>query len=363
MPQTRNLLVWLDGLPTIETVAYLLSALQARKHVAVKLFLPAGKFLADGPVMRKLSRLGLAPVPVSRLRSKFLFQRDLAAGDAVLVITDPALDRSSRAFRSSAIRRSGKPVIFVQHGAYQSGVNAPTGSGQSTGVEYEAGRLLLWQCTQLEERFLSRNSLLKVRVTGFIKKPFLPFLPQSDELRDWVARYRSRVLFCQSFRWAGARFGADTVAEWYAMLDGFLTANPDIGVVVRPHRGKVHRSHSGNDTELLKRHPNLLVSMSNEGPLKDAAIHDCVQLCHSVVCPESTVVLDSVYLDRPVMIMDEMSALFPELPRFDGPETLAAFARDPEFAREASQKVLDRFGRIDDNLSRACDYIEEFIGG
>lgn len=137
-----RLLTWLDGLPTIEAVAPLLARIQARDRIDVRIFLPAGKFPRESAVARQLDRLGLTHVAVSRLRSKLLFQRDLNSGDAVLVLNDPAFDDSSRRFRSYMLRRSGKPVVFLQHGAFQRGVNAPLNAATPAPLNYHSDRLL-----------------------------------------------------------------------------------------------------------------------------------------------------------------------------------------------------------------------------
>jgi len=358
-PRRPVLLSWLDGLPTIEAVAHLLARLQARGRLEVRLLLPAGKFPADSPTRQTLCALGLEPVPISRLRSKFLYGRDLRAADAVLALTDPALDRSSRRLRAGSIMRAGKPVVFVQHGAYAAGVNAPLG-GEGR-LDYYAQRLLLWQNTPAEAAILSEATLRNVRVTGFLKQPFLPFAPVHPAVAAWQARHPHRVLLCQSFRWRTPRYTADHIADWYRQLDAFLARHRDIGVLLRPHRGKANRRHSAHDEALRDRHPNLLVSLDDGGPLHGAAIHDCIALCDTVVCPESTVVLDALYLDRPVLVSDIQSLIFPELPRVESMDDIARLIREPDLARRAGDAVRARYGTLADNLERACDHIEAVV--
>ena len=361
MSAPPRLLTWLDGLPTIETVAPLLARIQARGRVDVRIFLPAGKFRPESAVARQLDALGLTYVAVSRLRSKLLFHSDLRSGEGVLVLDDPALDRSSRRFRSRMIRKSGLPVIFLQHGAFQGGVNSPLDAMTTAPLDFRADSLLLWHCGAAEAETLSADSLNKVQLCGFIKKQFLPLLDINPALQRWKDSHAHRVLLCQSFRWSGDRYDQIAIKNWYDMLDAFLARNQDVGVLLRPHRGKAHRKHQSLDIELMERHDNLLVSQDREGLLQNASINDCIALCQSVICPESTVALDALYMQRNVMIWDQQKLIFPELPRINSTDDIAAFARAPDVAQRASDEVRARYGDIDENLDRAACHVETIL--
>lgn len=361
MSPLPRLLTWLDGLPTIEAVAPLLARIQARGVIEVRIFLPAGKFPSESAVAQELDSLGLTYVAVSRVRSKLLFQKDLSSGQAVLVTEDPALDRSSRRLRSQMVRKSGKPVIFLQHGAFQCGVNAPVQSSAEAPLNYHSDLLLLWHCAAPEAAILSTESLRRAQVCGFIKKQFLPSIDLNPALQDWTTRHAHRVLLCQSFRWRGGRYDQKAIDDWYEMLDAFLAQHRDIGVLLRPHRGKAHRRHRSLDAALMARHQNLLVSRDQEGPLRGASIHDCLALCQSVVCPESTVVLDALYMERHVMIWDTQKLIFAELPRVKNINDIAPFARDPATVKLACDTVRARYGEINGNLNCAAHNIESLI--
>lgn len=361
MSTRPRLVTWLDGRPCIESVAPLLARIQERGILDLGVFIPAGKFPPENEILQQLATAGVNNAPVSRLRSKIFFHGDLKSADAVITINDPALDRSSRRFRSYSIKRSGKPVIFLQHGAYQTGVNAPLPSGPAAPIDFHADLLLLWQCAAPEAAILSESTRSRVKKCGFVKKRFLPLMKPEPEVQAWTRRYAHRVLLCQSLRWRGDRYEETAAKDWYDMLDAFLARNRDIGVLLRPHRGKAHRIHRSFDAALMARYDNLLISQENEGPLRGASIHDCVSLCQSVVCPESTVVLDALYMDRNVMIWDRQKLIFVDLPRVESIDDIAAFARDPTRASPACEEVRACYGDVEHNLDLASRHIEALM--
>ena len=111
----------------------------------------------------------------------------------------------------------------------------------------------------------------------------------------------------------------------------------------------------------MARHQNLLVSQEENGPLRESSIHDCIALCELVISPESTVVLDALYMDCNVVIWDTQKLIFAELPHIDRMSDVIPFVRNPAASKLACDAVRSRYGDINYNLTRAAGYIESLI--
>jgi hypothetical protein len=103
---------------------------------------------------------------------------------------------------------------------------------------------------------------------------------------------------------------------------------------------------------------NLLFSHYYSGPLAKGTIHDALDLCHAMVSPTSTTVLDCVYRGKPAAVFAENLGVFPELPQIDGIETLEKFLEQIDAPGPEQAALRRRFGNLDANLDRASEAIE-----
>lgn len=358
-PRTKpTLLAWLDGMPEVENLYPLLNLLHARGHIHVTALI-SRRVMGHEPRLRECFTGGLKPVPATTWRMKRFTARDMGRATAVIGLSDPAHDRSAKVKRSARVLAANMPSIFLQHGALQMGVNVPWPN--TPPMDYAAKRLLLWAPGQGEAATLTGKTLSRAITTGFTKAPILPPRRIAPDLAKWVAAHPRRLLICHSFRWSGDRYGAGDIRNFYDMLEGFLKNHPQTGVILRPHRGKTRREHSDLDTNLVSKHPNLLISREKSGVLKRASILDTLALTDAMITPESTTVLDAIYAEKPVALTDANPRLFTGLPRILDAASLADFAQNPNIAAPACTAIRARYGDVQTNLITAAKAVESAI--
>ncbi|TCO71628.1 hypothetical protein [Rhodovulum euryhalinum] len=358
-PNTPVLLAYLNGMPDVESTYPVLARLHARGRVRVRALVYSKVLRKEPRLAEAFAKNGFTPEPASKLRMKFFFQQDIIEADAILTIADASWDTTSRRRRSNFIRSMKKRSYFIQHGAYQLGINGSRPN--NIPMEFYSQHLLFWEPIGKNHIGVSDRFSDRVSVVGFTKQNILPPRSWGAEVTDWVARHPRRLLVCQSFRWGNGRYSADHIDHFYALMDAALTRHPDLGIVIRSHRGKVRRNHRAHDRALRARHPNVLFSHYYSGPLAKATIHDALDLCHAMVSPTSTTVLDCVYRGKPAAVFAENLDIFPDLPQIDGIEALEAFLSQIDNPGPEQAALRDRFGAFDDNLDRAAAAIERTL--
>ena len=202
---------------------------------------------------------------------------------------------------------------------------------------------------------LSKN---KSSIVGFVKKRLLGPLQYDNEVKVWLKRHRQRLLICHSFRWGRERFVESDIYNFYNMIEELVKRNPDLGIIIRSHRGKVRRSHRRIDNELEKKYPNILFSRHYHGPLAGATIHDVIDLCDAMISPTSTTVLDCIYQKKPAAIFNEGLSIFTELPVIDGIDDIESFLETVKSKSYNFEKIYSRFGDMEENLNKAAEIIE-----
>lgn len=349
------LLAYLNGMPDVESTYPVLARLHARGKVRVRAFVYSKLLRKETRLRAAFEAQGFLPQAASKIRMKLLYQRDIRAADAVLTIADPLWDTTTRKQRGGYMRKIGQTSIFLQHGAYQLGVNGPLTEGP---MPYYSQKLLFWEPLAENRALFAADVPERVEVVGFTKQNILPPPRWSAEVEAWRARYPRRVLVCQSFRWGNGRYSDEDIAQFYDLIDTVIARNPDLGIVIRSHRGKVRANHRAQDKALQARHPNVLFSHYYSGPLAKATIHDALDLCHAMVSPTSTTVLDCIYSGKPAAVFAENIAVFADLPQIDGPEAFEAFLRQIDSPGPEQAAILTRFGAFERNLDRAAEAIE-----
>jgi len=338
----------------------LLARLHQRSRVEVRVLAKPSHVRRNSRFALTFEQLGLVPKSAGFLRMRFFYKFDIGGCDAFLTMADPLHDESSRGRRSEYLAKIGKPTVFMQHGALQVNVNYPN-SGQR--LDYHSILVLLWQKGLFEEKVLSDSVLHRSRQVGFTKTRVQSPLPLAREVQEWRQCHSHSLLICHSFRWGGGRHGANELARFHESLDVLLSSRRELGVLLRPHRGRGRGEPANLATILEQRHPNLIVSREREGPLKGASIHDCIELCDGVVAPASTVVLDAAYAGKPVALFEDPHRFFPELPTLQSVDELSAFASDPMAHLAAAEAVRRRYGDVHDNIEAAAEAVEDALVG
>lgn len=353
------LLAYLNGLPDVEALYPVLARLHQRNLVEVRA-LAAPKLLRNEPRLKEaFARHGLAPTSASKFRMKLNYRRDIRAADAVLSIADPRWDTAARRHRSAYIAKRGQTNIFLQHGAYQMGVNVPW---TAAAMPYYSQKLLFWEGLGKDSALFEPETAARIETVGFTKQNLLAPFSQSVALKEWVARYPKRLLVCQSFRWGKGRYSSDHIDHFYAMMDDALSRHPDLGIIIRSHRGKVRKNHRAHDQALAAKHPNVLFSHFYNGPLAKASIHDAIELCDAMISPTSTTVLDCIYAGKRAAVFDEDLPLFAGLQQISDIASLEVFLNSIAAPDPSHAFVKARYGEIDHNLTRAAEAIERQMG-
>ncbi|WP_156477461.1 hypothetical protein [Falsihalocynthiibacter arcticus] len=289
---------------------------------------------------------------------KVFYKKDIDAADAVLTIADPNWDPTNRKQRGTHIRNTSQQCIFLQHGAYQMGVNGPLPISPMT---FYSQCLLLWEPLGNNRDLFAPESAGRVRAVGFTKKNVLPINTWGPDVSDWVLKHPTRLLVCQSFRWGGGRYSSDQIANFYNLMDEMLTKHPKVGIIIRSHRGKVRKNHRGHDEALAKKHPNVMFSHYYSGPLAKASIHDVIDLCDAMISPTSTTVLDCIYSGKPAAVFAEDVDVFANLQQISNAETFEKFIGSLADYDPVYDTIRTRFGALDHNLDRAAKVIEDHL--
>ncbi len=355
---TPTIIAYIDSEPEIEALLPLLQVLQSRGRIQTRALCTRRQLRSASTFRALLLSSGVPIEGHTQLRLKRFFKRDIARADAALVLSDPHYDRSKRWRRTRFMSQIGLPTVFLQHGAIQQGVNFPM---EGLNSDLHSALILLWQCGEQELGVLPPASHGRLRQIGFTKRAIWCSAGRPPLVRKWITEHNSRLLVCQSLKWAGSRYGDSDRKSFYELLGGFLSSNPSIGVLLRPHRGKTHPSLIDIENDLESRHSNLLISRSRSGALKRWSIYDCIDACTCVATPASTAVLDAAYSGKPVALFDDPTSAFPELLEVHSVDDLALFARQPEAHVSSTNKVRARFGDLEENLRHAAQVVEDLL--
>lgn len=358
MDKKPQLLAYLNGMPDIESTYPVLARLHTRGKIDVRAIIYSRQLRKEPRLPEAFRFFGFTPETGSKLSMKLLFQRAIRKCDAVMSIADPFWDSTTRKQRGTYMRKIGKPSIWLQHGAYQLGVNGPL---TDKPMAYYSEKLLFWEPLSDNRALFTADVPEKIDVVGFTKQNILPPRTWGPEVAAWQARYPRRLLVCQSFRWGNGRYSKDNIQQFYDLIEQTLDRNPDLGIIIRSHRGKTRKNHSAHDERLAKKYPNILFSKYYSGPLAKASIHDALDLCHAMVSPTSTTVLDCVYSGKPAALFDEGLAIFPHLPQIANVQDIEIFLAQIDQPGPEQGQLIERFGRFDDNLDRAATVIEDFM--
>jgi len=352
-----TLLCYLNGMPDVESQYPVLAAINRRGKINLEIIVYKKLMRKEPRLQAAFEDFGCIPKLGSKLEMKLAFFRAINRCDAILTIADPNRDTTTRSQRSWYAKLIEKPTIFLQHGAYQVGVNA---GYEATPLSYYSQKLLLWEQLDPLQTVIAVNSYNRAEAVGFTKKSVLPIKAWSEDFLEWRAGYARCLLVCQSFRWGGGRFEKSDVDNFYNLVSDLANRNPDLGIIIRSHRGKVRKNHKQHDKELERRHSNVIFSRQYSGPMKGASIQDALSLCDAMISPSSTTVLDCIYSGKPAAVFDEGLSIFSELNQINTVSDIEAFLEDPN-QNLLMDRLVNRFGQLEENLERAAEVIEQFM--
>ena len=85
--------------------------------------------------------------------------------------------------------------------------------------------------------------------TGIIKR--FHITPEASKYADILAAFRKTILFTHEFRTKG-RFTSTQMLEYFQMVKTFASENPNIALIIRPHRGRAKVWHKNSMTKFNK---------------------------------------------------------------------------------------------------------------
>lgn len=353
----KTLGVFLNGVAEFETLFHILTRLQERGKVRLKIYMPPG---LPRRVPRAARAIAEADLPVIK-RPNWALKRGHAhwfkGMDAVMDLSDPDHDETAYKARTHALRDAGIPLIFVQHGGNQGFMTCL----MIRVFDYYASRILAFEPPFEKHRaFFTDSAWDAFRTVGFLKKNVYDPPAPGPALQARLEAAEQVVLVCHSFRWEG-RFAPHLVDGFYDMIAAFCARHPEKLVIIRSHRGKIRDVNRDNDRRLADI-PNVIFSYAHSGPMKGWPINQALAISDVCISHSSTVVLDAVYADVPVALLPEDDPenyhyegvpVIPDLP------ALEAFCADPDTRALAALRA--RYGDLDANIDRACDEIESFM--
>ena len=344
---------FLNGVPDVENLFPILSDLHKRDRIDLRLFVTTGLWLRDTRVRRQLKTSGVPIIlrPNRLMKARFFYSRLLKTVDHMLVIGDPKLDTSAFGKRSRYFIEAGMPSIWVQHGVTQ---HLVAYSADDPASDYHSDPLFYWEDPARHTAQLAPGVTDRILVSGFTKRPYLPIMRPSQAFADMLSSYKKRVLICHTFR--GGEHDADQVNWAYSMIRDYCRSNPDVAVIVRPHRGKTRANYNQNDKDLGAACPNVFFSLQYRGPMKGMNMLDVLQLVDCMISTASTAVLDALYQAKPAAVMASDSPQLSTLPEITDSASLANFVGGG--MTDAMHRMVAHYGPIDDNIAYVCNEIE-----
>ena len=355
--------VFLLGVPEFETLYHLLKHLKERGELELKIILPSSLCRIEPRVPKLLDE---AQLPYQILPSKvikYFYWGCFRGLNAVLGISDPFMDcRPAHKRRNRHLVSLNIPNIYFQHGVIQGDLNC--GSPLTWGVPreqidyYSTVAFLMEFPTLTQQEYFSASALARVEISGFIKKPC--FVPKSPPfVASQLLKYDTKLLICHSLR--SSWFDDKDTQSFYSMIEEFASDNPQIGVIVRPHRGKRRKRYEAHERKLEKKCSNVHFMYHHHGPLKRMSITDALSITDMIISTPSTTILDAVYMGRPVAVCLNFHAIFEGIPQITDADSIKRFVNNANYNQDGAKQLIARYGNLDENIERTCKRVEQIV--
>ena len=346
----RTLGVFLYGVPEFETLYHLLKRLNERGKLSLKIILPSSLCRVEPRVLKLLSE---AQIP-HRVRHskviKYFYRSCFREMDAVVGISDPYMDeRRAHRRRNRYLIHLKLPSIYFQHGVIQGRLN--WGNQIKKSDFYSVAVFLMEFPAKSQQHYFTNSALARIRVSGFIKKPC--FAPKSiPSVTSQLSKYDVRLLICHSLR--SSWYDATEIQTFYSTIEKFAKDNPQIGVIVRPHRGKRRNRYEALDRELKKKFSNVHFMYHHHGPLKRMSITDALSIADMMISTPSTAILDAIYMGKPAAVCLNYHTIFEDLPQITDASSIEDFVANAQKYKECTEKLITRYGNFDENIEQTC---------
>jgi hypothetical protein len=355
-----TLLSFFAHMPAFDSQFPLVERLHARGKITVRNVV-SRHLIRTEPRVEEAFRTGLVPYePISRLRLEWFSGRAISDADAVLTHSDPGSGKALRR-RDRQVRTAGLPVIMVQHGLKQVGLNYRN-NPVAKPVLLHADLILLWQSPGPEAAGIFKlKPGATSTVVGLIKASRLPVRSPSAALQAQIDRHRSVALICHNYGFEARNYSpamaAASASEWGALFD----RHPETLFILRPHRGRKTKDGKDLAEALVDGRNNVVLSDRHQGPMAYSTIEDILAVSDFVFTHPSTVILDAAMAGVPVGVIDNHHASLKTLPQVSGGRDISDLLNAPAEAIEALKAFFSEFGDVERNLDHASECIEKLM--
>ena len=354
----RKLICFIAHAPHFESCLPILAAVHNRGNVEVVPIVNKRFKKTEKNLLTSFENIGLKPNFKSRLYIELLSFIAMRDADAILTYGDPlALSNTIRP-RDRYLVSSGIPSIFIQHGLFQYGVNYDADFIQKN---WYATRILWWEEYEpIKAPFITAEVANRIRKVGFIKKNFQNPHTFSPSLMDFIHSFNRRLLICTTFDHEN-RFNKENLIKTYNMFEQFCIKNPDVLLLLRPHRGK-HKSRSKEfDEALNNKYKNVILMDRYSGEFSYCNIHDCLAISDMMIAHAGSAALDGVYSNLPTAVLFNDYESLNGLPEISSLKNLTQFCETAGSYDVLNNETRKIFGELNENIDRAAAYIEEIM--
>ena len=204
----------------------------------------------------------------------------------------------------------------------------------------------------------SAETLAKMQRSGILKK--FHITPEASKYADILAPFHKTVLFAHEFR-TRKRFSNTQMSEYFQMVKIFASENPNIALIMRPHRGRVKEWHKRFDDEMRQKFSNVFFSNQKNGLFKGALVNDLLKNSHALVSTPSTAVVDACYMNVPVAVALNDDKKYNDLPQVNDVGSLKKFVNNTDAYNDSFARIRNHYGNIESNIERTCERIESFV--
>lgn len=350
--------VFIFGVPEFETFFHILNRLNERRALDLKIYLTSGVCRIEPRVLQLMKQAHLRFHKLPNKVLKHLYWSHFHGIDAVLTLDDPRRDvRAAHRRRNNHIIQLEIPTIFLQHGVIQDEINA---SFPDDPIDFYSSALFLMEYPPENlHRHFTATALDRVKVSGFVKKRCFEPNPLSHDIARQLDKYDLRLLICHSIR--STLHASEQIPPFYSMVEKFSDAHSNIGVIVRPHRGKRRREYEAYDRKLVNKYENVHFMYHHHGSLKRMSITDAIHICDAVISTPSTALLDAIYMGTPTAVCLNIYPMFSELPQITDAASIKKFLDNAHHDRAGTENLITRFGDCDENIDRTCCEVEKIV--
>ena len=356
---------FLFGLPEYETLFPFLQRLNERGNLEPKVFLPTSLCRSE-PRTRKLlddTQMTYRALPSKVI--KYFYRGCFRELNAVVSLSDPFLDqRRAHRRRNRYLVNLNLPNIYFQHGVVQPTINrgSPLQWGyKSEKIDYYSTAVFhMVYPDETQRKYFSKTALSRIDATGFIKKPCFTPNPVQSIIADELSKYDVRLLICHSLH-DNSIVSEEQYQPYYAMLKQFAKNNPQVGILLRSHRGRLRKGYKDYDQQIDKECSNVFLMYKHHGPFKRMVMTDALSISDMVISTPSTAILDAIYMGKPTAVSFNFHKIFSDMFQITNATSIEQFVRGFGNHQEGAANLITRYGKFEDNIEQACEKVEHFV--